>query len=388
MLGAECRVTKDDPARFPKGRDGYNALWGHSLNTKEAFYTNDPSGHPAFKNCAPPGHVPIERFLSVPALFGDKVAGQIALANPSRDYNDRDLEIITRLAAIFAIAMDRKRMEEDLREFNRTLERRVKEETNKLMVQEQILIQQSKLAALGEMIGAIAHQWRQPLNAISMITQDLRDAYKYGEFNENYLFNSVDKTLEQVRHMSVTIEDFRNFFMPSKEKVHFKLNSAVKEVIHLTHDQMMKAHISVSLDCRYDAARKPGEGAHSKTCACEPELAVYGYPNEFKQALLNIMANARDAIVNKRRQDASAGARPPASKTVMLEIRDTGGGIPSGILAKLFEPYFTTKEGEGTGIGLYMSKVIIEKNMGGLIRASNGEKGAVFTIELPVEGGG
>jgi signal transduction histidine kinase len=229
-----------------------------------------------------------------------------------------------------------------------------------------------------------------------MIITDLKDAYDYGEFNKEYLLGTVEKTMAQVKHMSGTIEDFRNFFKPGKEKVIFRLNTAVSEVIHLIFDQLTKAHIRIALDCKYDAVRTPGEGKYSGICACEPELTGYGYPNEFKQAILNILVNARDAVVRKRQRGAPTQKRSAeesgeilielsrTNDTSILEITDSGGGIPAEILQRIFEPYFTTKEGEGTGIGLYMVKVIIEQHMGGAIRASNGSKGAVFTIELPI----
>ncbi len=113
---AICNVEKSQQKIvFPKGKDGYNGMWGHSLNTKSGFYTNNPQTHPSYKNCVPDGHIPIRRFLSVPAQIKDRLIGQISLANAERDYTDEDLEIAQRLAFIYAIAMDRKRMEEDLR---------------------------------------------------------------------------------------------------------------------------------------------------------------------------------------------------------------------------------------------------------------------------------
>jgi signal transduction histidine kinase len=330
--------------------------------------------------------------MTVPVLNGSQLIGQIAVANAGRDYTDEDLNILQRLSLIYSIAVQRKRMEVDLKEFNSALERRVTEETNRRMMQERLLIQQSKMAAMGEMIGAIAHQWRQPLNSISMIVADLKDAYEFGEFNKDYLDDSVKNTLAQITHMSGTIDDFRNFFKPDKEKVIFKINTVVKEVIHLVHDQMMKANINISLDCRYDAVRTPGDGKYAAICTCEPQLQVSGYPNELKQAVLNLLANARDAVVNKRRQGAHSkdGGEilvelSRTDRTVILEIKDNGGGIPVDIIDRIFEPYFTTKQHDGTGIGLHMSKVIVEQNMGGTIGVANGEKGAVFTIELPLE---
>ncbi|MBF0592280.1 MAG: HAMP domain-containing protein [Nitrospirae bacterium] len=259
--------------------------------------------------------------------------------------------------------------------------------------QDERMIQQSKMAAIGEMIGAIAHQWRQPLNAISLIVMDLKDAYEFGEFSKDYLFNSAQKTMEQIKYMSSTIDDFRNFFKPSKEKVVFKLNTTIKEVISLVHDQLLKANINIAMVCKYGAVSKPSEERYSEICTCEPELMCYGYPNEFKQVIINIFGNSRDAIVKNRQRyamDAKESgeilvALSKIDNHAILEIKDNGGGISEDIIDKIFDSYYTTKGDEGTGMGLYMSKIIIEQNMNGRIYVSNIEKGAVFTIELPLD---
>jgi signal transduction histidine kinase len=311
---------------------------------------------------------------------------------------DRTRDLMEMNAELEAEIYTRTKIEGRLHDMNAHLEERVAEEIDKIRQQEQMLIQQSKMASMGEMIAAIAHQWRQPLNAIGLIVQDMEDAYEFGEFDKKYLSEAVEKTMTQIRHMSGTIDDFRNFFKPSKEKVIFKINTAVKGVIYLMYDQLTKANIRIAMGCNYDAVQMPGEGKYAAIYTCEPELTALGYPNEFKQAVLNLLGNARDAILDKRRQ--SAPAAPDSSveggkilvelskkdHTVILEIQDDGGGIPVNVIGRIFEPYFTTKKNEGTGIGLHMSKVIVEQNMGGRIYASNGEKGAVFTIELPFEG--
>lgn len=293
--------------------------------------------------------------------------------------NELEAEISVRIKA-----------EAQILELINTLEKRVDEETNKRMAQEQMLIQQSKMAAMGEMIGAIAHQWRQPINAISLIIQDMKSAFDYGELDKDYIKRIVEDTLGQVMHMSATIDDFKNFFKPSKEKVDFKLNSSVIKVIYLIYDQLIKADINIALECKYEVLNKSCIEKYPKLHICEPEIMVFGYPNEFKQVVLNLISNAMDAI-KKKRQDASSGLEigeiiVTLSKTdqnAKLEIMDDGGGIPKEIIDRIFEPYFTTKGDEGTGIGLYMSKTIIEQNMHGKIYVSNTTKGAIFTIELP-----
>ncbi|MBF0554368.1 MAG: HAMP domain-containing histidine kinase [Nitrospirae bacterium] len=246
------------------------------------------------------------------------------------------------------------------------------EEMEKRRTQEQLLIQQSKMAAMGEMIGIIAHQWRQPLNAIALTVQDVKEAYNYGELNGEYIKNSVDTTMEQLNFMSKTIDDFRNFFKPSKERVRFNIKSAIEELLSMFGQIFKKTDINISIKAGQDTM-----------------LSTEGYLNEFKQVILNILNNAKDAITSIREAgneiqgliEITIGNNEGRDK-VIISIKDNGGGIPDDVIGKVFEPYFTTKGNEGTGIGLYMSKTIIETNMGGKLYCENIENGTMFVIEL------
>ncbi|MBF0318862.1 MAG: PAS domain S-box protein, partial [Nitrospirae bacterium] len=369
-----CTVdTRYQRLAFPKGKDGYNALWGHALNTKQGFYTNKPKEHPSYKNCIPDGHIPIIRYMSVPAAVGDKLIGNIALANAGRDYTDDDLIVIERLASIYALAVERKRMEEELKKLNANLESMVVEETRKRQQNEQMLIQQSKMAAMGEMIGLIAHQWRQPINAIGMTVQDIQEAYDYGELDDKYIKDIVAKTMEQIFFMSKTIDDFRNFFKPSKEKVRFDIKTTIEELTSMFEQMFKKSEVDISIRAVPDTI-----------------LLTDGYPNEFKQVMLNILNNAKDAIALKRETGDTPGlieiniGNNEERDTVIVSIRDNGGGIPENVIGKIFEPYYTTKGEKGTGIGLYMSKTIIETNMGGSLTVRNVDGGAEFIITLDI----
>jgi PAS domain S-box-containing protein len=375
MLGKECKVSHEKQfIRLPKGIDGYNALWGHSLNTGRGFYTNTAKKHTAYKNCAPVGHIEIERYLSVPAKSGDTIIGQIAVANASKDYTEYDLSIIARLASIYAIAIERKKIEEKIKEINITLEKRIAEAIDKSRLQEQLLIQQSKMASMGETIGMIAHQWRQPLNAVAMLVQDIKLAYEYGELSEDYLSDSVKTVKEQVAFMSNTIEVFREFLTPSKQKTVFNIRRVVDEILLMFKEMFRKYAVDIIVADRSD----------------ERELTIWGYPNEFKQVILNIIINAKDAIVSKRLKDEkefSGLIKLSFSETqssISVFISDNGGGIPDHVIDKIFMPYFTTKTStQGTGVGLYMSKTIIEVNMGGLLTVQNTHDGAEFCISMP-----
>ncbi len=253
---------------------------------------------------------------------------------------------------------------------------------------ERILVHQSRLAAMGEMIGAIAHQWRQPLNAVNAIIQDLKDAYEYGVLDRNYLDRSVTNAMQQIQFMSKTIDDFRNFFRPDKTKKSFDVKQAAGEVLTMVSSQLATHGISYRITCHVH--NQTFEDFTSPIIPCG-EMTILGYENEMMQVFLNLINNAKDAILECREH----GLMGPGVKglitvefnslgeRVMISVTDNGGGIPAGNLDRIFEPYFSTKEqGQGTGIGLYMSKMIIENNMGGRLTARNVDGGAEFRIEV------
>ena len=234
-----------------------------------------------------------------------------------------------------------------------------------LRIKDQMLIQQSRMAAMGEMLGNIAHQWRQPLNVLGLTLQQLGLCCEAGKLSKELLDNSIDKAMGIIFHLSQTINDFRNFSAQDKEKSLFKVNQVIAKTISLVEESFREQHIVIDV-----------------SAAGEPE--INGYPNEFCQVILNILMNARDALLERGANEARVTLRSWAEDgRVMVTIVDNAGGIPEDIIARIFDAYFTTKElGKGTGIGLFMSKTIIEKNMGGRLTASNLERGAEFRIEV------
>lgn len=276
------------------------------------------------------------------------------------------------------------------------------EDIEKRKQQEQLLIQQSKMAAMGEMLNAIAHQWKQPLNAIGIVVQDIEDAYENNELDRDYINDTIKTTMDQIQYMNYTINDFMDFVKPSKQKVAFKINRAVINAISLVYKMLGKSNIDIKFKCDYDCKNTealPGSvllETGMEGMLCEPELVSYGYPNEFKQVLINIINNARDAIKDRQ----SDGKLPLDEKgfieivlstnnnKAILEIRDNGKGIAEDKIDSIFDMYYTDKpKGHGTGIGLYLARTIIETNMDGKIYARNSStksnsNGAVFTIEL------
>lgn len=265
-------------------------------------------------------------------------------------------------------ATERKLAEDELKRLNLRLEERVQEEVAKNREKDHLLIQQSRLAAMGEMIGNIAHQWRQPINALGLIVANLEDAWNFGQFSERYLHEQIDKATRLISRMSSTIDDFRNFFRPTKTSQSFGLYDATSDAFSLVRDAF--AHHGVELHL---------EGDQSVT--------VEGYANEFSQAVLNVLVNARDAILSHQKGEGQVQVRiEREGERARVIIQDNGGGIPPEILPRIFDPYFTTRD-KGTGIGLYMVRTIIETNMKGQILVSNTDGGARFVFDFPVSSG-
>ena len=239
---------------------------------------------------------------------------------------------------------------------------------------EKQLQQAQKMAAMGEMLGAIAHQWRQPLNTLSTYVASLQAAYHNDKINKDFVQKLTSEADAQIQFMSKTIDDFRHFFRPSKSKVPFDIIEAIKSAVKLMQAQLKQSEIALKIE--YDETRGP--------------LVVYGYQSEFVHVLVNILANARDAIEDRLLQEADAALRlieidvASHGNEVIIRIKDYGSGIPAHLLTKVFDPYFTTKATlSGAGIGLYMAKIIVEKEMNGVLSAKNTKLGAQFTIKLP-----
>jgi signal transduction histidine kinase len=253
----------------------------------------------------------------------------------------------------------------ELEELNHSLEDLVAEEVAKNREKDQILLIQGRQAAMGEMIGNIAHQWRQPLNALAMLLVNIHDAYRFNELDEAYMDKSFADGNRLVQKMSTTINDFRNFFHPDKERVVFSAEQQLKGTIALVESSFNSANVRIDL----------------QPCC---DLKLLGFPNEYSQVLLNLFANAKDAIVLS---GATAGRIEISLQEQdgygCVTVRDNGGGILAENLDRIFEPYFSTKQ-LGTGIGLYMSKMIIERNMKGKITARNVDGGAEFLILTPL----
>lgn len=255
----------------------------------------------------------------------------------------------------------------ELEYLNNTLDTRIKEEINNRKKQEQLLIQQSKLAEMGEMISMIAHQWRQPLSALSTIIQNIHLRYSLDKLDKEYLDKQRVLSNALTEKMSKTIEDFRNFFKPNKEKHAFSIKDAISQTIFLIDDSFKSNSIKIEIQILDD-------------------IKLFGFESELSQVLLNILTNSKDAFLEKNIENPHILIKTKRIEThIKILISDNAGGINESIINKIFEPYFTTKDSyNGTGLGLYMSKIIIEQNMQGELKVRNIPQGVEFTIYIPI----
>jgi len=293
--------------------------------------------------------------------FNQKEIIQFSLENSDED----EVGLIKK--TIFSISSQNEDYTKNLALLNTQLEDKIRQRTQELLnknehlqkeivsrkEKEKLLIQQSKMAAMGEMISAISHQWKQPLNMLALQLQDVYFKSQLGQLTPEHMVDANEKANSLIQFMSQTIDDFRNFFTPEKKYELFDIRVAIDETLFLVQSILNNSNIEVHIS---------GEN-----------MKVSGLQNEFKQVMLNLFNNSRDAIIEQKSKDSSHNASidikiEDEDSFYSIHFIDTGGGIEENILDKIYEPYFTTKEeGKGTGIGLYMSKMIIEENMHGQI---------------------
>ena len=235
--------------------------------------------------------------------------------------------------------------------------------------QQELLIDQSRSAAMGEMIAMLAHQWRQPLQATSMLIQQLTlEKMIDGKISDETLENVTTNTKKQIEYMSKTIDDFRDYFNPDKNKETITVYNLVDKARDLIAYTLKSDDISLKIDIKDD-------------------IEILVHINEIVQVLMNIIKNARDALIeinNDNKLISVISYRDDSN--VIMEISDNAGGIPEDIIGQVFDPYFSTKKNKnGTGLGLYMSKSIIEKQGNGILNVKNGDDGAIFSIALPIK---
>lgn len=258
-------------------------------------------------------HVTGEPFTFMPPIdhihynaAGEKIYVEVAChpvenGNPENPYIIHITRDITYRKQIEARLLEKT---EELLKLNLSLKKKVDSEIQERLRQEDLLLHQSRLASLGSILGDLSHQWKQPLSTISILVQDLEDAYEYGEFNENYLKEFLKQSLSQIQFMTDSIEDFRLFFRPDRQKSNFNIIPALKDVLKLLEHQFKKQRIRTEL------------------ILCSDTVIAEGFPNEFKHVVLNLLSNARDSVLEKRMNTGNSTADPASDDTITIQISD------------------------------------------------------------------
>ncbi|AXX87765.1 GAF sensor-containing signal transduction histidine kinase [Malaciobacter marinus] len=313
--------------------------------------------------------------LGVIQLLNKKIDNKIGV------FTKKDKDIVSMISSFISLSIAKaqndvqrlKRLNNQLEVANKKLESRVEKEVKENEKMSAIIFHQSKMASMGEMIGNIAHQWRQPLSSISTIASGMSLNIEMKNFEKHQAITQLKQIVDTTKYLSQTIDDFRSFYKVDRAKEDFNLSDAVNKSVSLSIATMSSSYIKFVLNL-------------------DEKLTTYGLRNEFTQSLLNLLTNAKDALVENINVEEKRYIFIDLYKkdnNNILQIKDNAKGIPTNLLDKIFLQHFTTKsQNGGTGIGLFMVKEIIEKHMNATISVSNEEfifndknyKGACFTI--------
>ena len=286
----------------------------------------------------------------------------------------RTLELSTINQQLQVELNERKRAEEalayhqsQLEILNQHLEQRIAVEIEKNREKDRLMLYQARFSIIGEMMGNIAHQWRQPLNNIGLLIQSSQLEFQDNRLNNDQYSRYVSDSMNILTYLSETIDNFRNFFKPDAGQHLFSPFEMVEKAVSLVRDGFQ--HHLIEIDVK---------------AVCPDH--VLGYSNEFSQIILILLNNARDALIKKDLPDPKVEIIcNKINSRYVVSVSDNAGGVADNIIEKIFDPYFTTKfMAQGTGVGLFMAKMIIEKSMGGTLIARNTSVGAEFIIELPI----
>ena len=299
------------------------------------------------------------------------LARELQVANESLEkrVEERTLTLANMNEELQKEIVGRRLVEEALATLNRGLEQRIAEEVEKNLQKDRILFHNARLAAMGELLNNIAHQWRQPLNNIALLLQGCLHEYKQGKADTDSIVSCVGRCMEIISQMSKTINAFQSFFTPEGDRGEFDPFDMVEKSAAIVRASYEQNGIDIQI-------------------VNDGTVPISGFGIEFSQVVLNILNNAKDVMLERGTADPKVeircGSEDGKNK---ITISDNAGGIPEEIIDKIFDPYFTTKfKSQGTGLGLYMSKIIVEKNMGGRLSVRNTQEGSEFSIELPVNG--
>lgn len=256
----------------------------------------------------------------------------------------------------------------ELIELNESLEQKVKSKIEKLTQQDKLITAQSRQAVMGEMISMIAHQWRQPLSTITLQIAD----YQFKQLLlKDKKVREIDKTLEEISetiiYLSETIDDFQTYFQPDKELSEVEIHEVLQRAVDFSLPRTKESHIEISV-------------------VQKEKVVIKTYMNEIIQVLLNLLNNAIDSLIEADKKDAKITVYIEDTKeTLRIYVKDNANGISDENISKIFEPYFSTKGKNGTGLGLYMSQMIVQKQFNGNISVETSPKGSTFIVEISKE---
>jgi len=254
--------------------------------------------------------------------------------------------------------------EKKLSDFVKTLQMKIDKEVEKNDQQQLALFAQSRHAQMGEMISMIAHQWRQPLNSLSVHIQLVINKYKNNNLNDKIVDKFEKQSLKQIDYMSTTIDLFRDFFKKDSNKVQYNLSDMLNDTLNIMGSTLKHENINFNI-------------------ICDKDIILNGYPKELSQALLNIINNSKDAFNTNHISNKTITIDVKKDSNISIDIEDNAGGIPKDIILNIFNPYFSTKlEKNGTGLGLYMTKMIIEEKCKGSIKVASEDDTTTFRIDL------
>lgn len=231
---------------------------------------------------------------------------------------------------------------------------------------DKMMFQQSRMASMGEMLDNIAHQWRQPLMELSSLSMELQAKIELlGNVSNEEVLESIEKSNHITQYMSDTIDDFRNFFAKDKQEEVFKISDQISSAINIINSALKQHEIKLEI-------------------IVQKNSVIKGFKNEYSQVLINILSNAKDILVNRNIKNPKIMLKIlEKENNSIVQITDNAGGITCDPIQRIFEPFFTHEKKDGTGVGLFMSKLIIENNMNGRLFVENTKYGAKFTITVP-----
>ncbi|PLX71121.1 MAG: hypothetical protein C0602_02440 [Denitrovibrio sp.] len=362
----------------------WGGLWGESLKEKRSIYKNENLNSPS-------GHVKLKNAMAVVVCDNEKLLGQFVVANKKGGYDQSDFNIGLMIAdtmrPILKFWTEDKFSKELLNEKREELRQQLLKEMELNRKQGQILFEQKKFVDMGQMMSAIAHQWRQPLNNIHLIMNSIEKLHE-GE-KVNFDFEELSRLhKETVEFMSNTIDSFRDYLTSDAKNASFSVTKAIADTVNLITAQFQSQNVNLSFyfQDKYMSIKSDTVNRHLDIDPLDD--LIYGDIGSFHQIILNILSNARDAVLEYRADNPGEGEVNifvvPEDDVIRITVQNIGNPIAEDVLPKIFDPYFTTKEdGKGTCVGLYMTKMFVEDGYKGKIYAANRSDGVEFVVSIP-----